>query len=340
MLRIRSIIEMLALGLLAVPGMAEAADLDRPGSDSSLQGRRRTEATDDTRQDDATVPPRRRHRLTYSNLLVVRYNPLGCEDQIDLRYRFRLYQKTSLLYRDAHLGVAFTPTINFALSRVGVSVIANPLAVVTLSAGYYFNVWYHAFGHLQSFPSARDAHSDTDLDRRDEDHGLSYGTTGHEAQLSAVLLAKAGAVVFRSDNSFHFTALELKGGDTVYYTPRQDVLMPNRGWIMTSDLDVVYLTAFGFLAGIRASLVHAFYTARSFADGEPMDNPSTPTIRIGPIAAYTFFDRPNKKLNKPTILLIVNWWLLHRYRTGEDVPRSIPYALLGFRLEGDLWGRD
>jgi hypothetical protein len=41
-------------------------------------------------------------------------------------------------------------------------------------------------------------------------------------------------------------------------------------------------------------------------------------------------------INKPTILMIGNWWLAHRYRTGVDVSQLMPYFLIGFQVTTDL----
>ena len=56
--------------------------------------------------------------------------------------------------------------------------------------------------------------------------------------------------------------------------------------------------------------------------------------------AYTFFDDPDATFNRPTALLIANWWLAHRYRTGEENSAALPYIVLGFRFEGELYRAD
>ena len=43
---------------------------------------------------------------------------------------------------------------------------------------------------------------------------------------------------------------------------------------------------------------------------------------------------------KPTLLLIANWYLSHRWRTGADVTQAFPYLALAFRFEGTLWASD
>ena len=68
-----------------------------------------------------------------------------------------------------------------------------------------------------------------------------------------------------------------------------------------------------------------------------VENPNTPIVRTGPLLAYVFFDDPNTAFNKPAILLILNWNIKHRFRTGRDVSAAVPYVVLGFKFEGTLW---
>lgn len=285
---------------------------------------------------DAELPAK--HRVVYDNLLVARLNPLGLEDQISLGYRYRLYRNPGLLWRDAYAGVAFTPTLNPAVARVGGSVEIKPLAVLLLSVGYYFVGWFGTFEYLQSYTSPHDPHSDTDQDHG-VDLGRRYRTIGSELQLRVQALGKVGPIVLRNDLNFFRSDLDLRDGDRLSYNARIDAMVPDGGWALTNDTDLVYLSRFGLLAGIRTSIVHAFYRDGDFVSGESTDNPNTPTVRLGPLLAYTFYDRPGKWFNKPTALLIVNWWVKHRYRTGADVHQAIPYLVLGFKCEGDIWQR-
>lgn len=38
--------------------------------------------------------------------------------------------------------------------------------------------------------------------------------------------------------------------------------------------------------------------------------------------------------------MIVNWWLEHPYRTGQEVSQAVPYIVLGFAFNGDIWVED
>ncbi len=281
--------------------------------------------------------PLPRHRITYGNVFGVMYNPLGLEDRIDLRYRLRLYDDPGVLFRDAHVGVGFTPSINPALTQIGATIVVKPLAVVTLKAQYAYYLWYGNFGYLQSFPSARADHSDTALERRRDDEE-NYATTGHELQLTAELIAKVGPIVISDDINAHWEAQDLREGDVSFYSIHYDVMVGNRGWILRNDASLLYLTDFGFIGGVTSSLVHSFYNAEHFAPGEPGANINTPTVSLGPLLAYVFYDKPERLFNRPTLLFIAAWWLKHRFRTGQDVPQALPNLILALTFEGEIWG--
>ena len=134
--------------------------------------------------------------------------------------------------------------------------------------------------------------------------------------------------------------VDLHAGDKVYYHISVDAMVPDAGWFMTNDTDLVWLTDFGWVFGIRTTVTHAFYDESHFLPDESTDDPNMPTVRTGPLVAWVIDDEMGTQFNKPTVLVIVNWWLTHRYRTGADVSQWIPYVVAGFRFEGDLWSGD
>jgi hypothetical protein len=284
-------------------------------------------------------PPRPQHRIYYDNILLLRYNPLGVEDWFNIGYRYRLYRHDSAALRDNHVGLAFTPTLSPGVLRFGGTLEFKPLSVLTLSMGYYFVTWLGTFEFLQSYPSASAEHSDSDQDRGKDD-GLTYATNGSELQLKAQPVIKVGPVVLRDEINFFYANMQIHERDRTYYNIRIDLLMPNRGWALTNDTDLVWLSDFGLVAGVRSTVVHALYTERHFYPPEDRDNMNSPTWRLGPLLAYVFSDDLDPGFNKPTLLLIVNWWLRNRYRTGADVHQGVPYVILGFKFEGDLWTAD
>lgn len=288
----------------------------------------------ETNATEAALPE---HSLLFDSLLAFRANPLGFEEWLHLYYRFRLFDRPGLLWRDNHIGLALTPTFTPAVTRLGATVTFKPLALFSLSAGYYYVAWFGTFDYLQSYRSARAPYSDSDL-AAGTAAGANYSTTGTELQLQANLLLKVGPIVLSNKLNVHSANARLQGDDLLYYDIRSDMMVPNKGWYLTHDLDLVWLSDFGLVAGLRSSLAHAFYQAKHFAELESTENPSTPIWRLGPLLAFTF-DDVGPQLKKPTVLFIVNWWLVHKYRTGQDVNQAIPYLVLGFKFEGDLWSK-
>jgi hypothetical protein len=70
--------------------------------------------------------------------------------------------------------------------------------------------------------------------------------------------------------------------------------------------------------------------------GEPVSQPNGPTHRIGPAVLHTFYDKPERRFNRPTLIVLIQWWARHRWRTGVDVHPAVPYLVVGFLFEGDL----
>jgi hypothetical protein len=281
-------------------------------------------------------PPR--HRLVYRNLLAVRLNPLGLLDDARLSYRYRLYRSESLLLRDNFVSVGLAPAFSPAYAKLGVVAELQPLSILQLWGMYELIGTFGTFRQLQSFPSAGSNFSDTELYARDAlpsgDALRPYATTGSQLTLGATLQLKVGPVVARSLFRMVRPDMALRTGDSVFYDITNDVLAPNRGWYLLNDTDVLYQTGRGLTVGLRWASSHAFYGAEHFT---PELQTALPTThRLGPVVAYTFAEQDGARFNAPTVLLLVNWWLTHRYRTGVDSPQAFPYLALGFSFSGDL----
>lgn len=281
-----------------------------------------------------------RHRLLYMNLLAARLNPLGLEDRLAVEYRLRLWDNPGVLFRDAFVGIGFTPSFSPAVTRIGGTLTVKPLAVLQLAASAYWVSWFGTFQYLQSYTSANAPFSDTDLDEGEE-AGRNYDTSGFEAEFQIQALAKVWQIVLRNDLKFYYDDMALNGPDTLFYNIRIDQLVPNEGWSLTNDTDLVWLSDFGLVAGIRTTITHAFFRDdKDFLPGEDTDADSALSVRTGPLIAWVIADDLGAAWNKPTVLVIANWWLKHRYRTGEDVSQAFPYIVLGFRFEGEIWASE
>lgn len=282
-------------------------------------------------------PPLPTHRISYDATLGARLNPLGLELQYNVAYRHRFFESSSLALRDNGFGVGLSPTVSPSITRMGGFVEVRPLTVLTLQGGVHHVGYLGSFDNLQSYSRASEDFSDTARDAGDK-AGRSYPTHGLEVFARAQALAKIGPIVLRDDLLFTYSSLSLQGGDGLYYHPRFDLLVPSQGWFLHNDTDLVYLSTFGLVAGARASTSHAFYADEEL--GSSVSEENSPMFRVGPLLAYTIFDTPGASFNKPTFVAIAQWWVLNRFRTGEDVHQGIPYATVAFRFEGDLFRGD
>jgi hypothetical protein len=290
--------------------------------------------------DPAAQPLLHKYRYTYTNLTGARVNPLGFENRFTIGYEQRIWDDPGILKRDAYFGLKLAPILNPALARLGVQAEVKPLAVIALRAGIFYKQYFGTFAQLDGFRTPTAEHTDSGMKDRDE-AGLTVGkTTGVETEIGALLQAKVGPIALRNDTALYYSDVVMPIGNTVYYDQRIDMVVPDGGYSLTNDTDVLYVTEFGLAAGARLSTANAFYRDSDYLDGEPIENPNTPYVRLGPAVAYTFFDKQGAGFNKPTVLLLSQWWLEHRYRAGQDISQALPCITLAFRFEGELWGRN
>lgn len=288
----------------------------------------------------AEVQPR--HRISYTNVLVARLNPLGAEDRLTFMYHRRLTARTGRLWEDSHVGFGLTPSFAPSIVRLGGTLQVVPLAILHLKASYYFITYFgeHEF-KAHDFASPNDNFGPKVIKERSEaKEGLT--TYGGQAELSALLQAKFGPIAVRNELTFFHNLIKLRDGNDVFYDLRHDVLAPARGWLLGNDSDLLYINSkIRLTAGVRGTYFHNFYADSVYeATDTARDDRINDIARVGPLIAYTFKDRPKKRFMKPTLYLLAQWWVKHRYRTGQEVSQGLPMIVLGFSFTGDLWKRD
>ncbi len=276
-----------------------------------------------------------RHSWVYKNLTAFRYNPLGLVNEHTTGYRLQLWDKSSPVLADSYLGAKLHTWVTPAYARIGPRIELQPAAVLSLAASYEFVGYYSTFGLMQSFPSPTSDYSDTRLDDLD-DEGTNYTSTGQFVTLSALLQAKVGPIAFRNNLQFFWADYDLRDGDRVFYSQMLDIVQADRGWALSNDADLIWLATAKLKVAGRYSIAHAFYDEEDFLPVEPVSRPNGPIHRVGPGVLYTFFDRPTQRFNKPTLILLAQWWIQHRYRTGQDVSQGLPQLVLAFNFEGQL----
>jgi hypothetical protein len=288
-------------------------------------------------------PPRT--RLLLNNLVAFRYNPLGLEDQVRLGLQTRLYRSQDARLRDNFIFTGVSPKINPAFVKLGPSIEIQPLSIFNLRLAAEFIGFYSTFGAVQSFRSPTAEYSDTAL-LAGRDAKRNYATYGAHAMIEPTLQVKFGPFVVRDKVAIEYWKINVRDGDTVWYDITLDTLVPADGWVVTNDLDALYLHDFKdwkgrfkgarLTAGLRYTTVQPIYRERNFQPGDARSLADNNHHRAGPLVAFTFFDRGFTQFNRPTALVLANWYLDHRFRTGRDVSGAIPYLIVGFSFQSDL----
>lgn len=213
-----------------------------------------------------------------------------------------------------------------------------PASFLTLWASFAAVQYFGSFNLLQSFSSARANFSDTALRELPKDPATkNYTGNGTELTLGADVQFKIRSVVLRNRLRFVRGSYALRAGDRTYYEQTYDALSPNNGFLFVDDVDAAWQGLENkLLLGVRYSATVPLYDARHFLPDEVQENLNA-SHRVGPVAAYTFFSKDGAAFNNPTVFLLVQWWLMHRFRTGVDTPTALPMISLGFQFTGDFW---
>jgi hypothetical protein len=278
-------------------------------------------------------PPQ--HRLVHKNTIALRYNPLGLLYDGRFSYRFRLYQNDSKALRDNFIGVGIAPTASPAFLRIGPFVEFNPLSVFGLWAAVQFVQYFGTFDLLQGFPGAQSNFSDTAIKQNTANR---LATNGYEITLGATFQTKVSSLLIRSQARLVNGNLKLRDGDRIYYDQFYDVAVPNRGWFFTNDFDLLYQGLQNRLvAGARYTFTAPFYSqALHFDPSSGVQEADNSMHRVGPFVGYNFKIDDGARFNNPTIFILVQWWLKHRFRTGADTSAALPLMGVGFQFTGDF----
>jgi hypothetical protein len=286
-----------------------------------------------------------RHRLLLGVLVGARLNPIGLEAQLRMGYQLRLHDREKPLYRDNFVFLGLYPRINPASVKLGPSIELQPLSVFNLRLGAEYANYFSSFGALQSFLSPLDAYSDRAL-LDGQERQRNYATHGAHVVIEPTLQGKLGPVALRNKLSIEYWRMQLRDGDRVFYEATYDTLLSRSGWLLTDDLDLLVFVGPALVLGFRYSMVKPLYRAADFQPGDAIPQEDNAHHRVGPALAYTFFDRSGRRFNKPTLVLLLAWYLDHRYRTGGAetaiVPRQfvssagLPYVVLAFSFQLDL----
>jgi hypothetical protein len=292
-------------------------------------------------------------RLMASDLTILRLNPTGLETRARIGVQKKLFPSDMKLTENNFFFAGIFPKLNPASAHVAIGGEIQPASIFNLRAFYEVSKYFGTFGYLQSFTSANANYSDATLaDNKDNPTPMTepQAATGSRLSIQPMLQLKLGKIALRALAMFDYWNVSVRSGDTVAYEPTVDTLLPDGGWTVSTDTDVLYVTDKGLAAGLRHTWVKPMYKAKHFANAgdEMMYDGQNSHQRLGLFAAYTLKDKGPSKFNKPTVILILSWYLTHKYRAGEPGTldpghdaddyrtRAFPYVIAGFAFESDF----
>ena len=302
--------------------------------------------------DDPPPPPPKEDRLMFSDLTVFRLNPLGLETRARFGIQKRLYYSEKAITQNNFRFLGVYPKLNPVSAHLAIGGELQPASIFNLRATVEVQKYFGILGFLQSFRTPSANYSDNRL--RDL-RGTEQTSLVYHASLQPLLQLKVGPIAIRSLFQLDYWRLQLRDDDTVAYEATFDTLLPDNGWTIAADTDVLFVGRPGLAIGLRHSWVKPIYRTEHFVntgDKAQYDDDNA-HHRVGLFAAYTLRDTPQVAFNKPTIVLIASWYLTHRWRAGRPsiaeadisgdvnnddfISRAVPYLLLGFAFESDFY---
>jgi hypothetical protein len=273
---------------------------------------------------ESDVRPAGRFFPDHSLLVGARMNPLGLRANASLGARMTLYSADAAVLRHNYFSVGGRAVVSPAFARAGVGVVLQPLSVLRLTGIYESGYFYGTFHDLQSYTDGAADFSDTEREERDKSSdpaSHSYAAAGHHVRLGALAQMKMGPIAGRSHSEIHLRDYPLRSGDRYMYDSDADTLVKDGGWLLTNDADLLLLPHARWAVGVRHHFSQPLYES-----GE-----QNIVHRLGPLASYSFW--PEREYSSLRVLVLINWHLRHRFRTGQDVPTAIPWAACGLLWE-------
>jgi hypothetical protein len=275
------------------------------------------------------------HRWIWHNLTAVRLNPLGLANRFRTGYEMQLSDRNEPIFEESHASIQLDTEITPAFGYVGTRLEVQPVKILNFWGSYGVVGTFGGFSNTRSFPSAGADHDDDLLDdTRDSD---DYSAAGQKAVASGLFQVGIGGLVMRSNVKAQWMKFNLQGADTVFYDAALDVLVPNDGWVITNDADLLFITDWDLIMGVRHTFTHALYREEHLLGA---DNLNTPHQRVGPAIIYTLFDDEERgsAWDKAQIVFLAQWWAKHRYRTSQSP--GLPNITIAFVQSGDFMVSD
>ncbi len=306
------------------------------------------------RRFDPDQPPASDLRLMLSDLTIFRLNPLGLETRARFGLQKRMYYSEKPVGKNNFWFLGLYPKLNPASAQIGAGAEIQPVSIFNLKVIGEFQKYFGTFGYLQSFNSADTNFSDQTLkDMRDDPATEPQKASIVHFSIAPLLQIKVAKnkIALRALTQLDYWDISnIRAGEETVYEPTFDTLLPNKGWTLSMDNDLLYTGAPNLAVGLRHTWVRPFYKAKHFATQGAFDayDGENEHHRLGLFFAKTLRDDGPSKFNKPTIIVILSWYLKHKYRAGEPdtlptghtaddyISRAMPYVIIGFAFESDF----
>jgi hypothetical protein len=273
-------------------------------------------------------------RVVHKNTFALRVNPLGLIYDGRFSVRERLFVSDSKALRDNFIGVGLLPCASPAFFRIGPFIEFNPISMFGVYAAIQYVQYFGTIDLAQGFAGAQSNFSDSAIKANSATNHMV--TNGWDLTFGATFQTKVWNVLIRDQAKLVRGVLKLKEGQRIYYDQYFDVGAPNGGWFFTNDFDLLYQALDNHLmVGARYTFTNPFYEERHY---DPADDsrPNNAMHRVGPFVGYNFKMQDGAAFNNPTVFLLVQWWVVHRFRTGLDTPQALPLLGVGFQITGDF----
>ncbi len=276
----------------------------------------------------------------YSNMLALRYNPLGLQDELYFGFKQRLYDvpQDNLLLGKSYwwAGLVTRASPQFLMS--GLFFRTLPIAILELQG---------VFARVQGLADAADlpgyyTQGTKDAVNTTKSSRVSGGSliaNGWQGSLQARLQAKVGHIAFRSTNLLRHFNLNADGGATtsdLFYDQTLDLVTPLKSWVYQSDTDLLYANANKpWVLGVR----HTYATVLTEANTPDIDADRLYDIhRAGLLFAWKFkapiTSEGLEAKRRHALIVLSQWHLDHPFRTGQSMNTSIPYFAVVYALSG------
>jgi hypothetical protein len=278
----------------------------------------------------------------FSNMLALRYNPLGLQDELFVGYKKKLYNKPedNLLFGKSYWWAGLVTRASPQFAMGGLFFKTSPIAILELQ-GSFSRV--QALTEASKMPSyytdGTKAAVATTISPRSSDGNLI--TNGWQSSLQARLQGKVGPIALRITNLFRNFNLNTDGnliGDDLFYDQTLDLVTPLQSWVYQNDTDLLYTTSENpWVLGARYTF------ARSLTEIEASDITPDDVYdihRLGFLFAWKFaapLTAEGLEAKKRHALIVLSQWHLdHAYRAGQSMNRAIPYFAVVYAFSGRL----